>query len=327
MNPYAAFINDAGRLRSGWRIGIFVFVYIACWFAFGFAVRVFAFTVHSIPFFSRPLVADLIFRLTLIASAVTAGSLCNRFLEGLPWRAFGLGFHERWWRDLLIGSLIGILSLVIAAAIAFAGGGLRFSFSGSSLLPLTLRTLIATAVLFVFAGLGEEALFRGYPLQTLTRAHLVWLAILVTSLLFGAAHLGNPNVVAGITFTNTVLAGVWLTVAYLRTRSLWFPLGVHWSWNWALGSVFGLPVSGLKLSSNPLMLAVDHGPAWLTGGDYGIEGGVACTFALAISTLFIWKTRLVSATPELLKMTANENPVMKNAGPPPVWEELGEGCS
>ena len=313
MNPYAAFINDAGRLRSGWRVGVFVFLYIVCWFTFSFGVRMFAFAVHSIPFFSRPLVADLIFRLTLIASALTAGWLCNRLLERLPWRALGLGFHQRWWWDLLLGSFIGILTLVIAAGIAFAGGGLRFSFSGSSLLPLTLRTLLATAVLFVFAALGEEALFRGYPLQTLTRAHLVWLAILITSLLFGAAHLGNPNVVAGITFTNTALAGVWLTVAYLRTRSLWFPLGVHWSWNWALGSVFGLPVSGLKLSSNPLMVAVDRGPAWLTGGDYGIEGGIACTVALIISTLFIWRTRLVSATPELLKMTSSENAVVRSA--------------
>src|SRR5690349_13458995 len=120
MNPYAAFVNDAGRLRSGWRVGVFVLLYIVCWFAFSWAVRVFAFAVHTIPFFSRPLVADLIFRLTIIATALTAGWLCNRLLEGLPWRALGLGLHQRWWWDLLVGSLIGIASLVMAAAIAFA---------------------------------------------------------------------------------------------------------------------------------------------------------------------------------------------------------------
>jgi hypothetical protein len=78
------------------------------------------------------------------------------------------------------------------------------------------------------------------PLQTLSRAHLAWLGVLLTSVPFALIHLWNPHVVRGVTFTNTALAGVWLALAYLRTRSLWLPLGIHWSWNWALGSIFGL---------------------------------------------------------------------------------------
>ena len=88
-------------------------------------------------------------------------------------------------------------------------------------------------------------MFRGYPLQTLSRAGLIWLAVILTSVPFGIIHLQNPNA-TGFLITNTALAGVWLGIAYLRTRSLWFPLGVHWAWNWALGSIFGLPVSGLE---------------------------------------------------------------------------------
>jgi CAAX protease family protein len=163
--------------------------------------------------------------------------------------------------------------------------------------------------LFV-AALAEEAMFRGYPLQTLTRAKLVWLGVLLTSVPFGVAHLTNPNVVPGVTFVNTVLAGLWLAVAYLRTRSLWLPWGVHWAWNWALGWFFGLPISGLKLVSHPLLNATDQGPAWLTGGRYGIEGGVACTIAMALFTLFLWRTRWITATPELLKLTSEENPAV-----------------
>jgi hypothetical protein len=113
--------------------------------------------------------------------------------------------------------------------------------------------------------------------------------------------------VPGVTFANTALAGIWLGAAYLRTRSLWFPLGVHFAWNWALGWFFGLPISGINLVANPFLKGNDLGPAWLTGGTYGIEGGVACTMALIISTLFIWRTRLVSATPELKKLTSEEN--------------------
>jgi hypothetical protein len=135
------------------------------------------------------------------------------------------------------------------------------------------------------------------------------LGVLLTSVPFAAIHLQNPNVAKGFTFVNTALAGVWLAVAYLRTRSLWFPLGVHWSWNWALGSLFGLPVSGItRLAPNPLLQATDLGPVWLTGGSYGIEGGLACTIALVISTLFIWRTRLVSPQEDLKLLTSQEHP-------------------
>ncbi len=176
-----------------------------------------------------------------------------------------------------------------------------------------ISSLVASGMLFFWAALAEEAAFRGYGLQTLTRAGYAVLGLLLTSLPFGFVHLNNPNVVPFVTFANTSLAGIWLGVAYLKTRSLWFPLGVHWGWNWALGWLFGLPVSGLRLVSHPFLLGEDNGPAWLTGGRYGIEGGVACTVALILSMLFIWRTRLVAATPELKKLTSEENPATPQA--------------
>jgi CAAX protease family protein len=159
---------------------------------------------------------------------------------------------------------------------------------------------------------AEEMLFRGYPLQTLMRSWPVWVALIPTSVPFALVHLDNPNVVPGFTMANTVLAGAWLAIAYWRTRSLWFPLGVHWGWNWMQGAVIGSPVSGItKITPNPLMHFADQGPAWIGGGAYGIEGGAACTLALIVSMLFIWRTRLVSATPELKHFTDGENPALK----------------
>ncbi|HEY0723987.1 MAG TPA: CPBP family intramembrane glutamic endopeptidase, partial [Pyrinomonadaceae bacterium] len=196
----------------------------------------------------------------------------------------------------------------IAVAIAFKG--LHFSLTDAPLIP-TIRSMIGSAILLFVAALAEEAMFRGYGLQTLSRAKLAWIGVFLTSVPFGLVHLGNPNVVPGVTFANTALAGVWLAAAYLRTRSLWLPLGVHWSWNWAMGWFFGIPISGINLVSNPLLKAQESGPKWLTGGSYGIEGGVACTISLIIITIFLWRTSLISATPELLKMTSEENPVTR----------------
>jgi membrane protease YdiL (CAAX protease family) len=313
MDLRQIFINNAGRLRSGWRVLLFILVYVCLLFLLNTLVRIgYAVGLRIAP--GRSLGAfleDFVFRLILLVSALSAGYLCNRWLEGLPWRALGLTLHARWWHDFIIGSLIGVGSLALATAIAAATGGLRFTASPRTMLLPVVQTLVMSALLFVFAALAEEALFRGYPLQTLTRARLAWLAILLTSVPFAAIHLQNPNVVKGFTFINTALAGVWLAVAYLRTRSLWLPLGVHWAWNWALGSLFGLPVSGItKIAPNPLLHGADLGPSWLTGGSYGIEGGLACTIALVISTIFIWRMSLVSATPEMKEMTSKENPVV-----------------
>jgi len=132
-------------------------------------------------------------------------------------------------------------------------------------------------------------------LQTLTRANLAWLGVLLTSAPFAAFHLNKQHVVPGLTFLNTALAGVWLASAYLRTRRLWFPLGLHWSWNWAQASLLGLPVSGInRIAPAPLLHAMNSGPDWLTGGPYGIEGGAACTIALLVSTAVVWRWKLIT---------------------------------
>jgi hypothetical protein len=316
MTLKQVFINPVGRLRSGWRLLIFALLFIILSIMIGIAAGLGArLMTHLAP--SRAVahyLENFIFRFRLLFAALLAGYICTYWLEGLPWRALGLWLHPGWVRDLLIGSLIGVASLALATAIATAGGGLSFTVSGRATFVQVGETLFFSAILFIVAALAEEGLFRGYPLQTFSRAKLVGLGVLITSFAFAAIHMENPNLIQGLPYLNLLLAGVWLAVAYLRTRSLWFPLGVHWGWNWALGSLFGLPVSGINdLAPNPLLHGTDLGPTWLTGGSYGIEGGLACTITLVVSTVFIWRTRLVSATPEMQALTSKENPVTPNS--------------
>jgi membrane protease YdiL (CAAX protease family) len=310
MGLHNIFVNEVGRLRSGWRLAFYAFLFIATILLLETFLRV-AYVIGRT--FIPPLphagyLANMVYRFTLVAAAVGVGYFCVRKLEDLPWRSLGLTLHYRWGRDLVIGTVIGVVALAAAVGIAAAGGGLRFSFIGSEMLVPAGRSLLASGALLFVAALAEEAAFRGYPLQTLTRAGLMWFGVVLTSVPFGVAHLWNPNVEL-VAFANTVLAGVWLAVAYLKTRSLWFPFGVHWGWNLALGPLFGLPISGGRLFSNSILRGDDVGPAWLTGGSYGIEGGVACTIAMLVFTLFVWRTRLVAPTPELYKLTSEENPV------------------
>lgn len=305
------FLNSVGRLRSGWRLGIFaILLYLGIKLSIALIQTVSSLLLGpsavSVLSGNWGFVAQ---GFVLLVPATVIGWACGKFLEDLPPRALGWGFTRGWLKDLLFGSLIGIASLLLATMIAAIPGGLKFSLNAPMMFDTVGRTLLTSLPIFIIAAAGEEAIFRGYPLQTMARSQLAWVAVIITSIIFSYGHLGNPNAVPGFTFANTAIAGVWLAVAYLKTRNLWFPLGIHWAWNWTMGAVLGLPVSGIeRLAPEPLLRATDFGPAWITGGDYGIEGGAACTIALIASTLFIWRTRLLSPTEEMLRLTNQENP-------------------
>ena len=293
MEAHNFFINKEGNLRSGWRVAFFAVAFLVCYTLVDVIVSVavsLAIRVNLL----RGRSDFLIGAIALLTSATLVGWGCEYVFEQLSLRAVGWWPHKGWWKNLLLGSALGILSLLLAAGFTAITRGISFSFNPSGATSIG-KTLLVSGLIFVLAGAGEEALFRGYPLQTLTRARLVWLGVLLTSVPFAIVHLKNPNVKAGFTFINTAIAGLWLAAAYLRTRSLWFPLGLHWAWNWTQASLLGLPVSGInRIAPAPLLHAMNAGPDWLTGGTYGIEGGAACTVALIISTLVVWKTGLVS---------------------------------
>lgn len=314
MSDSGIFINRAGRLRSGWRFIVFCFAFLVAFMALFLFVRfTLALALTGAPggTFDAGRWEFILQGVLLFVVATLVGWFCNYALEDLPWRALGWALHPGWARDLALGSLLGAASLGVAVLLSFAVGGTHFSFSLSASLGAVARTLAVSGVVFVFGAAAEEALFRGYLLQTLMRSWPTWLALIPSSILFAVVHLDNPNFSAAFAFAvfNTALAGVWLAVAYARTRSLWFASGLHWAWNWTMAALLGLPVSGIRdLTPEPLLRAADRGPAWLTGGAYGPEGGLACTLALVLSTLFVWKTKLISASEELKHFTDHENP-------------------
>ncbi|HEX8558047.1 MAG TPA: type II CAAX endopeptidase family protein [Pyrinomonadaceae bacterium] len=307
------FYNGAGRLRSVWRLAAFTVAYMAATSAGFVGVDVAAALVLPPATYRWLLIESwlgfAVQSIVLFVPAALVGWGCARFAEELPWRSLGWAPHRGWMRDALFGLLVGAAAVCLAALVGLAAGGYSFRLVGGADAAAVARTLVTSAVVFMLGAAAEEMLFRGYPFQTLLRSWPVWAALLPVSLPFALVHLANPNVAPGFTFLNTALAGVWLGVAYWRTRSLWFPFAAHAGWNWAQGAVLGSPVSGItKITPDPLLRFADSGPHWLGGGAYGIEGGAACTLALVAATLFVWRTRLLSATPELRQYTDGENP-------------------
>ena len=276
------FINESGQLRSGWRASFFlvVFLFLSALMIFG-ALAVIA----ALPFGQSitgflPLTIPFLFSTVV---AVLLGWLFGKKFDGVPFSALGISPRKGWLKNLVFGCLVGGVAFCSAVIIAVMAGGMSLARNDTSAASAISITLLTTLVIFVAGAASEETLFRGYLLQTFTREKAIFIGVAFTSLLFAFAHNNNPAA-NWFSSLNTLLAGVWFAAAYLKTRDLWFPFGVHLAWNWLQGPVFGINVSGIaEFSPDPILRATDIGPAWLTGGSYGIEGGIACTIAILIS--------------------------------------------
>jgi membrane protease YdiL (CAAX protease family) len=284
MDTSSVVFGSDGRIRSGWRFAIFAcgFIFIAsvCGFILSRVLSPNAGLVGSTTTF-------IAFDAAILVPALVVGWLCTRYLDKLPFRSLGASFTGGWLRHFVVGAGIGAVTLSIAVLIAFIFGGLTFSPDPLDWNSIG-RTLILAFLVFTVSAAAEEALCRGYAMQTFFHSDLKVFGIVFTALLFASGHLGNPSSSA-LAWLNTFLAGIWFGIAYWKTGDLWFPFGMHLMWNWMQGAFFGIEVSGLtSVTSAPLLKEIDRGPAWLTGESYGIEAGIACTAALILSTAAIY---------------------------------------
>ncbi len=154
--------------------------------------------------------------------------------------------------------------------------------------------LLVSLLFFLLVGLYEEITVRGFVLGSLLDAGMNrYVALVLTSLLFSAMHLGNPGL-GVLPLLNLALAGLLLGASYIYTRNLWFPVVLHWFWNYLQGPVLGYEVSGKRFSGSLLHLE-QTGSSLLTGGNFGFEGSLLCTVLLLAGTacvIFYYERRV-----------------------------------
>jgi membrane protease YdiL (CAAX protease family) len=177
-------------------------------------------------------------------------------------------------RGVLIG--VGMFAVVIAN-IAFLGG-YRVDGWGSAAGALALFGFMAAA------AVTEELIFRGILFRIVEGRLGTWGALALTSLLFGASHLLNPNATVWSALAIAIEAGGMLAAAYAATRTLWVPIGLHFGWNFAEGAIFGTDVSG-QSAPKGLLDGVMSGPAAISGGEFGPEASLYAVVAGLIVTL------------------------------------------
>lgn len=182
-------------------------------------------------------------------------------------------------RNLGSGLLAGLILFSVIVAIAALTGAYRIV--GCCSTAQFASDLFGPAIL---AGFTEELLFRGILFRWIEEFAGSWAALAVTSALFGLAHILNPNATWFSSFAIAVEAGILLGAAYMLTRSLWMPIGLHAAWNFTQGFIFDVPVSGLD--QRGLVEARLSGPEILSGGQFGLEASI---IAVVIATAFgLW---------------------------------------
>ncbi|HEX7305523.1 CPBP family intramembrane glutamic endopeptidase [Lentzea sp.] len=130
----------------------------------------------------------------------------------------------------------------------------------------------------------EEVLFRGVLFRILEERVGTVIALVVSSLLFGLTHLVNVNATLWGALSIGLTGGAMLASAYVLTRSLWFPIGLHFAWNFTHAGLFGIAVSGSDDVPNGLLHLALDGPAVLTGGTFGPEASLMALLVCSVAT-------------------------------------------
>ena len=230
-----------------------------------------------------------------VVAMILAAFITLRWIDRRPISLLGLGFIAGWQRDFWIGMLVGAGMLSVALVMLWAGGWMVLSLNDLTL--ALLGALSKAMLLFFVAALMEELILRGYIFQAFIEGSRVWIALILLSSIFSLAHLDNPNSTIPSSF-NIFLAGVLLSVCYLKTRSLWLPTGLHLGWNWMQASFWGMGVSGFHVKWS-VFTAEPQGADWVSGGSFGAEASIFATIVISVGTYLIWRSKWLGVAKEL----------------------------
>ncbi len=184
--------------------------------------------------------------------------------------------------EYVIGAVGGILLFGCAVGICAMADVVRISASEA---PPTLWQTLLFLVGFLIQGLSEELLCRSFLMVSLSRQLPRWVCAWINAAVFSLLHLFNPGITL-LSLLNIFLFGIFASILTLRRGSIWMVAALHSLWNFAQGNLFGIPVSGITGMPAPLSTTPVAGYDLLSGGAFGIEGGLAATFVL-IAGIFI----------------------------------------
>jgi len=282
------FLRDhEGRLRTVWRLGVFVPALLLAQSAASLAALMFLSLVLPAGAL-RALRGLSVWSLaTFVPFAV--GAACatvwafRRLLDRRNLSSLGLRKPEpRLSSSPLAGLVVGVAAAALSAGALLILGVVRWVGSGPSALAAVLMLVLALAAFW------EELVFRGYLLQNMREAGHTAAGIVVSSALFTLMHGRNPEFWhSPVNIVGIFLCGVLFSVGYLLSGNLWFPWALHLGWNWCQGVLLGVSVSGISIEGLMRPVPAPSAPDFLTGGRFGLEGSVVSVAVVAGAVCFL----------------------------------------
>lgn len=238
----------------------------------------------------------------LFATGIFSNVITMRIFDRRPMADIGVGTGRGTLRNLVLGILFGggAAALMLAAPLLEGTGHLVQRPDAAN---FAWPSLIFYLAVLLFGAAGEEMIFRGYAFQLLVEKIGPFATVLPVGVIFGIAHSWNPHAtILGI--FNTILWGVLLGYAFLRSHDLWLPIGLHYGWN-AVLPLFGVNLSGLTIEVTRYFYRWDLTSLW-SGGDYGPEGGLLTTI-FAIGLFFALAKAPIAPQPAMIAEVLNED--------------------
>ncbi len=268
-------------LRLAIRLGVFVIAFLVLsWVLSGLLSWL-------LQDFAGPMFAELL-------SALGATWLALRIYEDCRVVDVGLWWSRASGDNLLLGLAGGAGAACLVLGPPLLAGQAFFVWKSAASGEGIVFVLLCLAA----GAIGEEALFRGYPLQILVPAIGPWATVIPVGLLFGLMHSANPNATR-LGLANTVAFGILFGYAYLRSRDLWLPIGLHFGWNLTL-PLFGVNLSGITIFKEitGYEMAWRAGSVW-SGGAYGPEASVLTSLVFVPLSVYLWKAPIRRQTSPL----------------------------
>jgi membrane protease YdiL (CAAX protease family) len=256
--------NDKSRLRAGWRLFIALFL-TELFFNIVDWIRS-ALSLTGL----LPSIIGLSIDLMVVVSAIY---LTRRFIDKRSFTSLGLHLNKQTTLDILLGIVISFVLMSVVYITEYSLEWLTFqsfAWQTNSLSEVFSQTLQGF-ILHAHTGFKEELIYRGYVLQTLISGLNPFWGVATSSLFFGIGHLSNPNS-TWIAAAGLITIALFFVYGYIRTGQLWFPVGLHFGWNFFQSTIFGFPVSGF---AHPSLFHISiSGPELRTGGAFGPEAGL-----------------------------------------------------
>lgn len=288
------------RIRSGWRLVLYWIAFFMAQFGFSMVLGVVGvilvllqggMDLDPAAIMNSPVVLFMSGLIGLFATVPTTWAF-GRWIDWRKFSDFGLNINKDWWIDLFFGLLLGA-GLMLGIFLVEKQLGWLDVIPRETVWSWTnfYRWIFRALILFIAVGFYEELLFRGYLIKNLSEglhaklsARLsVAISLVVTSAIFGIAHATNPNATFVSSF-NIALAGVFLGLGYLLNNKLAIPIGLHITWNFFQGNVFGFPVSGTNAGLSFITIQ-QLGPNGWTGGNFGPEAGYIGLLAMLAGSI------------------------------------------